>query len=83
MDCASQRSSKNRPAKKPSLALDEAKPKAPNLQVWTNARFNGPSYGERKLLRRLEAENAELRHKAVELVLQIQALRDGAWKATA
>jgi hypothetical protein len=83
MDRVSQRSSKNRPAKKTSLALGWAKPKAPNLQVWTNARFSGPSDRERKLLRQLEAENAELRHKAIELVLQIQALRDGAWKATA
>jgi cell division protein FtsB len=31
-----------------------------------------------RLLERLEAENAQLRRRAVELVLQIQALRDGA-----
>ena len=32
---------------------------------------------------RLEAENAELRRKAVDLVLQIQALRDGDQALTA
>jgi hypothetical protein len=31
-----------------------------------------------RLLERLEAENAQLRRSVVELVLQIQALRDGA-----
>ena len=31
-----------------------------------------------RLLARLEAENAQLRGSAVELLLQIQALRDGA-----
>ena len=33
---------------------------------------------ERRFLERLEAENAQLRRRVVELVLQIQALRDGA-----
>jgi hypothetical protein len=33
---------------------------------------------ERRFLERLEAENAQLRRDVVELVLQIQALRDGA-----
>ena len=33
---------------------------------------------ERRLLERLEAENAQLRRSVAELVLQIQALRDGA-----
>ena len=33
---------------------------------------------ERRVLERLEAENAQLRRSVVELVLQIQALRDGA-----
>ena len=32
---------------------------------------------ERRLLERLEAENAQLRRHAAELQLQIQALRDG------
>lgn len=83
MDRVSQRSSEDRPAKKKPLALGGAKPKTPNLRVWTNARFNGPSYHKRNLLKRLEAENAELRHKAVELVLQIQALRNGDLALTA
>ena len=33
---------------------------------------------ERRFLARLEAENAQLRRDMVELLLQIQALRDGA-----
>jgi hypothetical protein len=33
---------------------------------------------ERRFLERLEAENAQLRRSVVELLLQIQALRDGA-----
>jgi len=33
---------------------------------------------DQRLLARLEAENAHLRGSAVELLLQIQALRDGA-----
>jgi hypothetical protein len=37
----------------------------------------GPSANQRSL-ERLEAENARLRGSVVELVLQIQALRDGA-----
>lgn len=74
---ASQRSSENRPTRTTSLAPSVAKPKGLNLRVWTNSRFNGLSYHKRKLLKRLETENAELRHKALELMLQIQALRDG------
>jgi hypothetical protein len=80
---AFQRSSEKRSAKKTSLAPSGAKPKGPNLWVWTNSRFNEPSYREQELLKRLEAENAELRHRAAELVLQIQALRDGNWTLTA
>jgi hypothetical protein len=37
----------------------------------------GPSVNQR-LLERVEAENAQLRGSVVELMLQIQALRDGA-----
>ena len=33
---------------------------------------------ERRFLERLEAENAQLRRSVVELLLQMQALRDGA-----
>lgn len=60
-----------------------SKPKRPGFQVWTNSTstLGGPSYGKGKLLTRLEAENAELREKAVELLLQIQAMRDGDHRA--
>ena len=64
-----------------------SKPKRPRFQVWTNSTllggsgFGGPGYGKGKLLTRLEAENAELRDKAVELLLQIQAMRDGDHRA--
>jgi len=34
--------------------------------------------GNQRLLERLEAENAQLRDSVVDLMLQIQALRDGA-----
>ena len=63
-----------------------SKPKRPRFQVWTNSTLSGPDlggpgYGKGKLLTRLEAENAELRDKAVELLLQIQAMRDGDHRA--
>jgi hypothetical protein len=35
-------------------------------------------FGNQNLLEQLEAENAQLRRSVVELVLQLQALRDGA-----
>jgi hypothetical protein len=35
-------------------------------------------FGNQNLLEQLEAENARLRRSVVELVLQLQALRDGA-----
>ena len=79
MDYVSQRSSANRPIDRP----DECAPKKPNLRVWTNSTLDGPHRSESKLLRRLEAENAELRDKAVELLLQIQALRGGEQALTA
>jgi hypothetical protein len=41
-----------------------------------NSEITGPD--ERRFLERIEAENAPLRRSVVELVLQIQALRDGA-----
>lgn len=87
MDHASRRSAENRP-KKMRLVPIGSKPKRPRFQVWTNSTstlggpsFGGPSYGKGKLLTRLEAENAELREKAVELLLQIQAMRDGDHRA--
>jgi hypothetical protein len=45
------------------------------LPLWNSA-ITG--LDERIFLERLEAENAQLRRSVVELVLQIQALRDGA-----
>jgi hypothetical protein len=45
------------------------------LPLW-NSEITG--LDERRCLERLEAENAQLRRRVVELVLQIQALRDGA-----
>lgn len=82
MDHASRRSAENRP-KKMRLVPIGSKPKRPRFQVWTNSTstLGGPSYGKGKLLTRLEAENAELREKAVELLLQIQAMRDGDHRA--
>jgi hypothetical protein len=41
------------------------------------------STSDQRLLERLEAENAQLRGSVVELVLQIQALRDRAETLTA
>ena len=50
--------------------------KGPALPLW-NSEIMG--LDERRFLeRRLEAENAQLRRSVVELLLQIQALRDGA-----
>src|SRR5262249_39207638 len=45
------------------------------LPLW-NSEITG--LDERRSLERLEAENAQLRRSVVELLLQIQALRDGA-----
>jgi len=45
------------------------------LPLW-NAEITG--LDERRFVARLEAENAQLRRSAAELLLQIQALRDGA-----
>jgi hypothetical protein len=44
------------------------------LPLW-NSEITG--LDERRSLERLEAENAQLRRRVVELVLRIQALRDG------
>jgi len=40
--------------------------------------LDGQSAGDQRLFERLEAENARLRGRVVDLMLQIQALRDGA-----
>ena len=45
------------------------------LPLW-NSEITG--LDDRRFLARLEAENAQLRRRVVELLLQIQALRDGA-----
>jgi cell division protein FtsB len=45
--------------------------------------LDGGSASNRRLLERLEAENAQLRRSVVELVLQIQVLRDDARALTA
>jgi hypothetical protein len=42
------------------------------------ARLDGQSASNQRLVERLEAENAQLRRRVVDLMLQIQALRDGA-----
>jgi len=72
------------------LSLQLARERAWRLRGGSNGHaFKGPApplwnseitgLDERRFLeRRLEAENAQLRRDVVELVLQIQALRDGA-----
>jgi hypothetical protein len=48
------------------------------LPVWNSEtiELHGQSISNQRLLERLEAENAQLRSSAVDLLLQIQALRD-------
>ena len=48
------------------------------LSVWNSEtiELHGQSISNQRLLERLEAENAQLRGSAVDLLLQIQALRD-------
>jgi hypothetical protein len=53
------------------------KPGLPMLNSET-AGVDERSTNYQRLLERLEAENAQLRRSVVELVLQVQALRDGA-----
>src|ERR1700704_5786879 len=55
------------------------------LSVWNSktTQLERQSVRNQKLLERLEAENAQLRDSVVDLVLQIQALRDGARTLTA
>ena len=45
------------------------------LSVWNS---ETTQLSNQRLLERLEAENAQLRGRVVDLMLQIQALRDGA-----
>jgi len=77
MDQVSPRTAAKRP-NKPLRGPGASAPKKPNLRVWRNHTSTGG-----KLLTRLEAENADLRDKAVELLLQIQALRGGDQALTA
>ena len=58
-----------------SLKLARERAKATEL--------DGGSASNRRLLERLETENAQLRRSVVELVLQIQVLRDDARALTA
>jgi hypothetical protein len=55
------------------------------LSVWNSetTQLERQSVSNQRLLERLEAENAQLRDSVVDLVLQIQALRDGARTLTA
>jgi hypothetical protein len=55
-------------------------PNGQALSVWNpqTPQLVGQSAGNQRLLERLEAENARLRTSVVDLMLQIQALRDGA-----
>ena len=54
--------------------------KRPGLSVWNS---ETAEIGGQRLLELLEAENAQLRGSVVDLVLQIQALRDGVRTLTA
>jgi hypothetical protein len=47
--------------------------------VWNyeTTRLDGQSVSNQRLFERLQAENAQLRGAVVEVMLQIQALRDG------
>jgi hypothetical protein len=53
--------------------------KGPGLLMWNSATagLDERSTSNQRLLERLEAENAQLRRSVVELVVQVQALRDG------
>jgi len=55
------------------------------LSVWNpeTTQLERQGVSNQRLLERLEAENAQLRDSVVDLVLQIQALRDGARTLTA
>ena len=55
------------------------------LSVWNSETtgLDGQSASNQRLLERLEAENAQLRGSVADLILQIQALRDGTRTLTA
>jgi hypothetical protein len=56
---------------------------APSGRNPEDMQCDGQSASTQRFLARLEVENAQLRGSVVELVLQIQALRDGAGTLTA
>jgi hypothetical protein len=56
---------------------------APSGRNPEDTQCDGQSASTQRFLARLEVENAQLRASVVELVLQIQALRDGAGTLTA
>ena len=62
------------------LARERAWQSASNSET---TELDGESASNQRLLERLEAENAQLRGRVVELALQIQALRDNARAETA
>ena len=62
------------------LARERARQSASNSET---TELDGGSASNQRLLERLEAENAQLRRRVVELALQIQALRDNARAETA
>jgi hypothetical protein len=50
---------------------------SPRFLLWSNDKPGHRSPGDSELLQNLKAENKQLRDKAVQVALQIQALRDG------
>ena len=67
--------------KKNVLILQLARDRARQSRGGSNVSVSNSEtteFGNQRLLERLEAENAELRRSVVHLLLQIQALRDGA-----
>ena len=62
------------------LARERAWQSASNPET---TELDGECASNQRLLERLEAENAQLRGRVVELALQIQALRDNARAETA
>ena len=62
------------------LARERARQSASNSET---TELDGGSASNQRLLERLEAENAQLRGRVVELALQILALRDNARAETA
>ena len=65
---------------KPRGASNENAVKGSDRSMWNSDTpwVGGQSTSRQRMLERLEVENAQLRGSVVELMLQIQALRDGA-----